>query len=1128
MWRGVFIPSLRPVNIRMSYVDSESRFKSFLDNKLEDEERMWNSIKNGPYARPMIPNLDDAEKQILEPLSKMTTTNKSQYIAYVKVMNYLLQAILNDIYNSVDACKNAKEMWKRIKRLIFGFDVISHVRHSRLMDEFDKFTAKEGESLEFVYERLTTLVNIMDRNNVCPISVLINTKFLNCLQPEWSKYVTMHPKQKKAAKNHDPLALLVHSNASSSQSHANSSYSPKPYYVTHPSSVVDCEYEYQGKLQEDYQEDKLTTAMMLLARAITQKFFTPTNNRLFMLMARIQPANGNAETVPSYDAKAVSKVLASSKVHEQLAKEDFEEQENWYLEDIVDLEEKLRSHDQIVYKLGQSIQTIHMLVKKPNKVYDPFLKAGLGYKNLERLKKAIAAQPKIYDGVMLHSAKLNIDLPDSEETLEDAEETCEQGKSKKVSLPPKLVPITESKLELLHMDLCRPTRVTSINGKKYILVIVDDYSWYTWVYFLCTKDEASDMIIDFINQVQRNLKAQILTIRTDNGTEFKNEQLRAFYEKLDLDNLFGPPYEEYYMMSSPKVSDNFAVNTHVNDNTSSSLSIVVEEDEAPQIVPSSPEQVSTEPNSPVLNGNADECVQEDVADFDGNVFYNAPPTPVFKEAELSLTHQDSSNMHKFHQKHRSSDTWTKNHPIKQVTGDPPKPIISRNQLQTDAEVCMYALTNKSCLVSKGYGQEEGIDFEASFAPVARLEAVRIFVAYAAHKNFPIYQMDIETAFLNGPLKKEVFIRHPNGFIDPYFPNHVYRLKKAIYGLKQAPRAWYDKLSSFLIEHHFIKGIVDPELFTRRHGDDILLVQIYVDDIIFGSTKPVISTRFAKLMKDNLEMSMIDEMKFFLGLQTRPTEKHLTEVKRIFRYLRQTINIDLWYSKDSGFELIAYLDADLAGCNDDCKSTSRGIQFLGDKLVNCSLKKQDSTTMMRIEQSTDHPDIVYDMEEMDLRWQIAMLTMRARRFLKKSGRKLTINDNETLGFDMSKVECYNCHKRGHFARECRAPRNQDNKHKESTTRSVPMETPASIALVSCDYLDGYDWSDQAEERPNYAFMAYTPSNENVKARSSKEESKVVRKNNDAPFIEEWVSDEEEENVAQPNIVMKTVRPKIVKK
>ncbi|GJT29302.1 retrovirus-related pol polyprotein from transposon TNT 1-94 [Tanacetum coccineum] len=264
--------------------------------------------------------------------------------------------------------------------------------------------------------------------------------------------------------------------------------------------------------------------------------------------------------------------------------------------------------------------------------------------------------------------------------------------------------------------------------------------------------------------------------------------------QLDLDNLFGPLYEEYYATSSQEVLDNFAANTLDNEHTSSSSSIVIEEDEAPQIVSSLAEQVAIEPNSLVLNENTDELVKEDVADFDGNVFYNPPQIPVFEVAESSSTYQDPSNIHE-------------------------------KQLQTDAEVCMYALTVNTIelknikeamldhswiksmedelnqfkrldvwklvecpIVAKRYGQEEGIDFEESFAPVARLEAVRIFVAYAAHKNFPIYQMNVKKAFLNGPLKEEVFVLQPDGFVDPDFPNHVYHLKKALYGLKQAPRA----------------------------------------------------------------------------------------------------------------------------------------------------------------------------------------------------------------------------------------------------------------------------------------------------------------------------------------------------
>ncbi|GKF03940.1 retrovirus-related pol polyprotein from transposon TNT 1-94, partial [Tanacetum coccineum] len=210
-----------------------------------------------------------------------------------------------------------------------------------------------------------------------------------------------------------------------------------------------------------------------------------------------------------------------------------------------------------------------------------------------------------------------------------------------------------------------------------------------------------------------------------------------------------------------------------------------------------------EPNSLVLNEVADELVQEDIADFDGNMFRNAPQTPEFDVVASAYTYALTELVECPVGRNIIKVKW-----------------IWKNK--TDYENTV--IQNKSHLVSKGYGQEEGIDFEELFAPVARLEAVRIFVAYAAHKNFPIFQMDVKTAFLNGLLKEEAFVQQPDGFVDPDFPNHVYRLKKALYGLKQALRAWYDRHSSFLIEHHFTKGIVDPTLFTRRHEDDILLVK----------------------------------------------------------------------------------------------------------------------------------------------------------------------------------------------------------------------------------------------------------------------------------------------------------------
>ncbi|GJW49069.1 retrovirus-related pol polyprotein from transposon TNT 1-94 [Tanacetum coccineum] len=278
------------------------------------------------------------------------------------------------------------------------------------------------------------------------------------------------------------------------------------------------------------------------------------------------------------------------------------------------------------------------------------------------------------------------------------------------------------------------------------------------------------------------------------------------------------------------------------------------------------------------------------------------------------------------------------------------------------------IRNKARLVAKGYAHEEGINFEESFAPVARLEAVRIFVAYAAHKSFPIYQMDVKTAFLNGPLKEEVYVAQPDGFVDPDHPGKVYHLRKALYGLKQSPRAWYDELSNFLMPKGLTKGTIDPTLFTIRYGEDILFMQIYVDDNIFGSTNPKFTKRFEKLMHNRFEMSLMGEMKFFLGLQihqssrgtpmaTKPkldadlSEKLVDQTdycSKIGSLVYLTSSRPDIYPKDSGFELTAFSDVDYAGCLDTRKSTSGGIQFLGDKLVSWMSKKQDCTAMSSAE------------------------------------------------------------------------------------------------------------------------------------------------------------------------------------
>lgn len=177
--------------------------------------------------------------------------------------------------------------------------------------------------------------------------------------------------------------------------------------------------------------------------------------------------------------------------------------------------------------------------------------------------------------------------------------------------------------------------------------------------------------------------------------------------------------------------------------------------------------------------------------------------------------------------------------------------------------------NKARLVAQSYSQVEGIDFDETFALVARLESIRILFVIACSLKFKLYQMGVKSAFLNGILDEEVYVEQPEGFLDPKNSYHVYRLKNALYGLKQAPRAWYERLTQFFLLIISFKGVhVDKTLFIQRTNDDILIAHIYVDDIAFGSTCDVLAVKFANLMKFKLEMSMVGELNFFLGLQVK--------------------------------------------------------------------------------------------------------------------------------------------------------------------------------------------------------------------------------------------------------------------
>ncbi|GJX47426.1 putative ribonuclease H-like domain-containing protein [Tanacetum coccineum] len=196
--------------------------------------------------------------------------------------------------------------------------------------------------------------------------------------------------------------------------------------------------------------------------------------------------------------------------------------------------------------------------------------------------------------------------------------------------------------------------------------------------------------------------------------------------------------------------------------------------------------------------------------------------------------------------------------------------------------------NKARLVAQGYRQEEGVDYDEVFAPVARIEAIRLFLAFASFMGFTVYQMDVKSAFLYGTIEEEVYVSQPLGFMDPEFPNRVYKVEKTLYGLHQAPRVWYETLSTYLLENRFRRGTIDKTLFIKKIKNDILLVQVYVDDIIFGSTKESLSTEFEQLMHKRFQMSSMGELTFFLGLQVEQRKDgiFLSQDKYVYDILKK--------------------------------------------------------------------------------------------------------------------------------------------------------------------------------------------------------------------------------------------------
>ncbi|GKA74917.1 putative ribonuclease H-like domain-containing protein [Tanacetum coccineum] len=730
---------------------------------------------------------------------------------------------------------------------------------------------------------------------------------------------------------------------------------------------------------------------------------------------------------------------------------------------------------------------------------------------------------------------------------------CKKGKQHKA----KLERTIRKPLELLHMDLFGPVSVESINKKKYCLVVTDDFSRFSWVFFLATKDETNEILYKFITGLENQLNHKVKIIRSDHGTEFKNHAMNELCAKKGIkrefsvartpqqngvaerknrtlieaartmlaDSLLPIPFwaeavntacyvlnREYILVSvkiklnvdaghkKPYVAEEQHMLTEADQTLKDDRERMIAQEIAAKAIDDATRQAFEEEKKRaaqatninklntvpllvkywwifichILRGtipidastlpNTDLPINPNMPDLEDNS--NAfPNNGIFSGA---YDDEDVGAETDFNNMDNTIDVSPiptlrvhKDYPKGQILGDPKSAVQTRGKIQKASSVqqalvsyiynqnktnhkdhqnCLLAcflsqeepktisqaledeswveamqeellqfklqkvwilvdlpfgkkaigtkwvfrnkrdersivVKNKARLVAQGFRQEEGIDYDEVFAPVARIEAIRLFLAFASFMGFPVYQMDVKSAFLYGTIGEEVYVHQPPGFVDPAHLNKVYKVIKALYGLHQAPRAWYETLSSFLLEnglgrsYHRLENLFIKKTRVKQQPDGIFISQDkYVADILkkfdFCSIKTDLSTPIESnkpLVKDedgvdvdvHVYRSMIGSLMYLTAsrpdimfavcacarFQVTLKASHLNAVKRIFRYLKHQPKLGLWYPRDSPFELEAFSDSDYGGASLDRKSTIGGCQFLGRRLISWQCKKQ---------------------------------------------------------------------------------------------------------------------------------------------------------------------------------------------
>ncbi|GJZ52039.1 retrovirus-related pol polyprotein from transposon TNT 1-94 [Tanacetum coccineum] len=767
------------------------------------------SVEKCPLVWPTI-TVDGVTRP--KEYTELTPAETIQADCDIKAINIILQGLPTEIYALVSQHRVAKDIWEKIKLLMQGTSLTKQERECKLYDEFDKFTYKKGESLHEYYLRFTLLLNDMNIYKMPLEQFQVNTKFLNTLPAEWSKFVT----DVKLVKDlHTTNVDQIHAHLEQHERHANEvrlmherNSDPLALVASHQMT----QSPYQSH-QHSYQNSQ------------HQQFVSPYQSSQYGSPFESQQYSVNQSSTPhlityppnNYQTSAHHNVYSPSSSIPQIEYSPTVMPSSEQSNVVNHLETEITSDSNIIPSSQYLIESRFTWVK--------FLRTDNGtefvnqtlreyYEKIGISHETSVARSPQQNGVIerrnrtLIEAALTISGPALHEM------TPATISSGLVPNPPPstpFIPPSRTNWDILFQpmfdELLTPPPSVNHPAPEFIALIAE-------VVALVPAVSIGSPSSTIVNQDAPSPSNSQTTPETQppvipNNVEEENYDIEVAH--IGTDPYFGIPI--------PEIS---------SDQSSSLVSTRLQLHEQALFCYYDAFFTTVEPKTykdALTQSCWIEAMQEELNEFERLEVWELVPRP---DKVMVITLK-----------------WIYKVKLDELGG---------------------ILKNKARLVARGYHQEEGINFEDSFAPVARLEAIRIFITFVAHMNMVVYQMDVKTAFLNGNLREEVYVSQPDGFVDPDNLNHVYKLKKALYGLKQAPHAWHDMLSSFLISQDFSKGLVDPTMFIRKEGKEILLEQVYVDDIIFAASTPKLCDLFAKIMCSKFKMSMMGKISFFLGLQ----------------------------------------------------------------------------------------------------------------------------------------------------------------------------------------------------------------------------------------------------------------------